>query len=146
MFVTLSTQANSVFRLLWWIKIYGLLVSWGCLLVRIVWWIVRISSFCPKFRNFAHKKVPHVGLQENEFWPIWNTKMNVTDSYSPKSRLKMVICPFFIYPFWVMVLKNMSAKVTDSGSTSYLFNALRILKLCIVFCCPKELKFVVFSD
>ena len=85
-FVTLSTQANSVFRILLRDKVwYELLVSWACLLFRIVWWIVQISSFCRKFRIFADKNGAHVGLHEDEFWPFWNAEMNITteDSKTP---------------------------------------------------------------
>ena len=74
-------------------------------------WIERdkilISQLAPpKFRHFTdqngRKKDPH----ENEFWQFSNTKTNITNSYSSKSKWKNgVICVISFFPSWVMVLK-----------------------------------------
>ena len=67
---------------------YGFLVSSGCLLSRKVWWVVRIGSFFSKLRYFTKQNGPKGGPRENEFWLFSNTKMNVTNSSSGKSRWK----------------------------------------------------------
>ena len=45
-----------------------------------------------------------------------------------------------------MVLETTLAKPTDLDSLSYLLNTLMMEKFHIVFCYPRELKFVLFND
>ena len=60
----------------------------------------------PNFRYFADQNGPKGWPHENEFWHFPNTKMNITNSYSSKSRLKTgVICLVFFFPSSVMVCK-----------------------------------------
>ena len=90
---------------------YGFLVTSGCLLSRKVWWVTRIGSFCPKLRYFTDQNRPKGWQHENEFWPFWNIKVNVRNSYSRKCRWKNgVICLVSMLPSWVAVLK-LSKKV-----------------------------------
>ena len=71
-----------------------------------MWWVARIGSLCPKFRYFTDQNRPKGEPHESEFWPITNIKMNVTNSYSRRSRWKNgAICLVSILSSWVMVLK-----------------------------------------
>ena len=62
-------------------------------------------------RYFTDQNGPKRGPYENEFWVFSNTKMNVTNIDSGKSRWKNgVICLASMFPSEVMVLK-LSKKV-----------------------------------
>ena len=60
----------------------------------------------PKFRYFTDQNGPKGGPHENKFWQLSNTKMNIANSKSSKSRWKngaIFLVSFF--PYWVVVLK-----------------------------------------
>ena len=62
-------------------------------------------------RYFTDQNGPKGWPYENEFWPFWNIKMNVTNSYSRKSWWKTgVICLVSMISSCFMVLK-LSKKV-----------------------------------
>ena len=84
-----SPWADTLFWLHLGIKTwYGFLETSGRLLSRKVRWVVRIGSFYPKLSYFTDQNGPKGGAHENEFWLFSNTKINVTNSYSGKSRWK----------------------------------------------------------
>ena len=94
-----------------------------CLLSRKAWCVVQIGSFCPKLRYFSDQNGPKGGPHQNKFWLFSNEKMNVTISYSGKSRWKnwghlsillpelcSVNCPkrCILYNFLLTSAKNLS--------------------------------------
>ena len=69
------------------------------------------GSFCSKWKYFTDQNEPKRRSHKNEFWIFSKTKMNVTNSWSRKSRWKNgVICLVSMFPSWAMVLK-LSKKV-----------------------------------
>ena len=91
---------------------------------------IRIGRFCPKLRYFTDQNGPKGGPHKNKFWLFSNTKMNVTSSYSRRSRWKKkwVIFLFSMCLFWVMVLK-ISRRVHFSNFVLILSRHLSLLKL-----------------
>ena len=70
-----------------------------------------MRSFWPKIEVFYRPEWTKGGPHENEFWVFSNSEMNITNSYTGKSRWKNgIICLVSMFPSWVMVLK-LSKKV-----------------------------------